>query len=84
LPTDLWQPLQLQCVAIRTPGDTISAPNAVTSVVDASGNFSRSMKDLPSGLALIRPDRYVAAYLQVENIEAGIREVDDVIASTWK
>jgi hypothetical protein len=42
------------------------------------------MKNLPAGLVLIRPDRYVAAYLQAENLKAGVHEVDELIAHTWK
>jgi 3-(3-hydroxy-phenyl)propionate hydroxylase len=84
LAADPWQPLKLQRVAIRTPGDSVPAPNGVTSVFDAIGDFSRSMKNLSAGLALIRPDRYVAAYLQAENLEAGVHEVHEMIARTWK
>ncbi len=84
LPADLWQPLKLQRVAIRAPGESVPAPNGVTIVFDVDGNFSRSMKNLPQGLALIRPDRYVAAYLQADNLEAGVHEVDEMIARTWK
>jgi 3-(3-hydroxy-phenyl)propionate hydroxylase len=84
LPADLWPPLNLQRVAIRAPSDSIPAPNGVAVVFDVEGDFSRSTKNLPPGLALIRPDRYVAAYLQAENLEAGVREVDEMIASTWK
>ncbi len=84
LPADLWPQLNLQRVAIRPSGDSASAPNGVTSVFDVEGEFSRSMRNLPPGLALIRPDRYVAAYLLTENLEGGIREVEEMIARTWK
>jgi len=84
LPADLWPPLNIQRVAIRTPGDTSPWPSGVTSVFDTSGDFTRSAKNLPPGLALIRPDRYVAAYLPTENLEAGMHEVDEMIAHTWK
>jgi 3-(3-hydroxy-phenyl)propionate hydroxylase len=84
LPADLWQALSLQRVAIRTPGDTESVPKGVTSVFDDGGDFTRSMKTLPPGLALIRPDRYVAAYVPAKNVEERIREVDEMIARTWK
>jgi 3-(3-hydroxy-phenyl)propionate hydroxylase len=84
LPADLWQPLNLQRVAIRAPGDSSPAPNGVTSVCDAAGDFSRSTKNLPAGLALIRPDRYAAAFLPAENLEVGVREVERMIARTWK
>src|SRR5579863_337584 len=72
LPADLWQPLMLQRVAIRAPGDTAPTPNGVTCVFDEKGEFSRSMKNIPPGVALIRPDRYAAAYLPAENLEGGI------------
>lgn len=83
LPADLWQQLKLRRVAIRAPGDSTPTPNGVTSVFDVKGEFSRSMQNLPPGLALIRPDRYVAAYLRSENLEEGIPEVDAMIARTW-
>jgi 3-(3-hydroxy-phenyl)propionate hydroxylase len=84
LTAELWQPLNLQRVAIRAPGDSTPAPNGLAVVVDVEGEFSRSVKTVPPGLALIRPDRYVAAYLPAENLEAGIREVDEMIARTWE
>ena len=83
LPAELWQPLNLQRVAIRGPGDSTTAPNGVTSVFDVEGDFSLSMKKFPPGLVLIRPDRYVAAYLPAENVDAGMGEVDEMIARTW-
>jgi 3-(3-hydroxy-phenyl)propionate hydroxylase len=81
---ELWQPLNLKRVAIRAPGDRTPAPNGVTVVVDVEGEFSRSLKNFPPGLALIRQDRYVAAYLPAEKLEAGIREVNEMITQTWK
>ena len=84
LPIDVWKPLNLERVAVRKPGDSNLARNGVTIVFDNSGEFSNSMKSLPPGLALIRPDRYVAAYLPTDNLEAGVHEVDQMIAQTWK
>jgi hypothetical protein len=42
------------------------------------------MKNMPPGLVLIRPDRYAAAFLPADNLEAGVREADEMIARTWK
>jgi 3-(3-hydroxy-phenyl)propionate hydroxylase len=84
LPAELWQPLNLQRVAIRAPGDNTPAPNGVTVAIDVDGEFSRSMENVPPGLVLIRPDRYAAAYLPAENLETGIRKVDKMIARTWE
>jgi len=83
LPPGLWEPLGIRRVAIRAAGDLNPAPSSVTSVFDAGGDLQRVMKHLPPGLALIRPDRYVAAYLQAENLGADLREVDKMIARTW-
>jgi 3-(3-hydroxy-phenyl)propionate hydroxylase len=82
LPVDSWQPLKPKRVAIRAPGDSSRATDGVATVSDVDGKFSLWTKNIPSGLALIRPDRYVAAFLPAENIEAGIREVDEMIART--
>ena len=53
-------------------------------MLDDKGEFFHSVKHLPPGLALIRPDRYVAAYLPAENLEGGISEMDEIIDRTWK
>ncbi len=84
LPPELWPPLNLQRVAIRAMRDNTPVPSGVTCVSDIEGHFSRSMRDFPPGLALIRPDRYVAAFLHGKNLEAGMREVDAMIEQTWK
>jgi 3-(3-hydroxy-phenyl)propionate hydroxylase len=82
LPADLWQPLNLQRVSIRESGDVEPAPNGVTCLYETNGDFSRSMKHAPPGLLLIRPDRYVAAFLPADNLEAAICRVDQIIART--
>jgi 3-(3-hydroxy-phenyl)propionate hydroxylase len=83
LSLDLWQGLSPERIAVRLPGDTATLANAVTIVVDVDGDLSRSMRHLTPGLILIRPDRYVAGFLPAENLDAGIREVDEMIARTW-
>jgi hypothetical protein len=42
------------------------------------------MKHIPAGILLVRPDRYVAAFLPAETFEAGVRAVNELIARTWK
>jgi 3-(3-hydroxy-phenyl)propionate hydroxylase len=83
LPSDLWQSLHPQRVAIRAPGDSAPALNRVTSVLDVEGSLFHAIRYIPPGLALIRPDRYVAAFLPTANLDGGIREVDKLIAMTW-
>jgi 3-(3-hydroxy-phenyl)propionate hydroxylase len=83
LPAELWKPLKARRVAMRAHGDSARVPSGVTSLIDVEGDFSRSMKQLPPGVVLIRPDRYVAAYLLAESIEAGVSEVNGMIGGTW-
>ncbi len=82
LPSDLWLALDLRRVAIRAVGDSEPAPNGVLSVSDVQGDFSRSMRKIPPGLVLLRPDRYAAAFLPAENLEAGVSAVQKMIAGT--
>jgi 3-(3-hydroxy-phenyl)propionate hydroxylase len=84
LPAELWQPLNLRRIAIQGSGSSAPVPNGVTRLFDIEGNLSRSMKHVFPGLVLIRPDRYVAAYISAENLETGLREVDEMIARTWE
>jgi 3-(3-hydroxy-phenyl)propionate hydroxylase len=84
LPADLWPPLNLQRVAIRESADIDPAPNGVSCVYEMNNDFSRSMKHVPPGLLLIRPDRYVAAFLPADDLDAAVRNVDEMIARTWK
>jgi 3-(3-hydroxy-phenyl)propionate hydroxylase len=81
---DLWPSLRCQRVAIRPSGDFGSLPNGVTGVLDAGGELTDAVKNLPPGLLLIRPDRYVAAFLPAANLDRNVREVDEMIAQTWK
>jgi 3-(3-hydroxy-phenyl)propionate hydroxylase len=83
LPADLWPSLKLHRVAIRASGDVSSAPDGVTNLYDTNGDFSRSMKSLPPGLLLLRPDRYAAAFLHMDDLKADIGEMSKIIARTW-
>lgn len=82
LPAELWDPLRIQRVAVRTSGDETAAPTDVAILRDPTGTFANSMKDVPPGLLLIRPDRYVAAFLRAGQIERDCRAVSELIDRT--
>ena len=84
LPADLWPLLQCKRVVIRSPGDASPASDGVTRVRDFSGDFARAVKHCPPGILLIRPDRYVSAFLSARNLDGSRREVDELIGRTWK
>jgi len=83
LPKELWPSLNLRRIAIRAPGDPEPVPDGVTAVIDVEGECSRSMKKFVPGFVLIRPDRYVTAFVPAENLAVGVREVDELISQTW-
>jgi len=82
VPAELWAALRIQRVAVRTSSDETYSPADVTILRDQSGMFANSMKDLPPGLLLIRPDRYVAAFLRAGRIEEDSRAVSELIDRT--
>jgi 3-(3-hydroxy-phenyl)propionate hydroxylase len=82
LPTDPWAPLHIRRVAVRSSGNPIAAPPGVVLLRDPTGAFASSMKDLPPGLFLIRPDHYVAAFLRAEKMEIDLRAVSELMDRT--
>ena len=84
LPVELWTQLGIRRLAIRSRDDSMPVPDVVTAVTDVSGEFSRQVENLPAGLLLIRPDRYAAAFLRADHLEADIGAVNGLIAGTWK
>jgi 3-(3-hydroxy-phenyl)propionate hydroxylase len=83
LPKKSWPSLNLRRVAIRAPGDATPVPNGVTAVIDVEGKCSQTMKHLPPGFVMIRPDRYVAAFLSLRNLESCLLAVKELTERTW-
>lgn len=84
LPANLWEQLGVQRVAIRETAEAAPIPAGVLSVQDFTGAFSSIMKDLPEGFFLLRPDRYVAAFLHTATLDADLKTANEMIARTWK
>jgi 3-(3-hydroxy-phenyl)propionate hydroxylase len=83
LPVELWAPLRIQRVAVRLAADATPATPDVVILRDPSGAFANSMKDVPPGLFLIRPDHYVATFLRAEQMEHDLRAVNELMDRTW-
>ena len=83
LPPDLFAQLQPTRLAVRMADDSEAVPAGVVRLTDDSGAFARWIRDVPPGLLLVRPDRYVAAHLPPNRFEAAIGEVDELIARTF-
>jgi 3-(3-hydroxy-phenyl)propionate hydroxylase len=83
LPEGSWMKLNPRRVAVRPKDDQMPVPDGVTRVVDLRGEFARMLPDLPSGLVLIRPDRYTAALVSHDRLQSDFRQIDALIAKTW-
>ena len=83
LPGKLWPRLPLQKVAIRPENSYANVSQEIVALRNKSDWFASATKNSPPGLLLIRPDRYVAAFLRAEHLEADVRAANEVIEGTW-
>lgn len=83
LPANLWEPLRMRRLAIRTAGDSAAVPDGVVRVEVPDGVLSSAIGSLRPGLLLLRPDRYVAAFLGNEEMGEDTEAVSRLISGTW-
>jgi 3-(3-hydroxy-phenyl)propionate hydroxylase len=81
LPLDFLKSLDIRKVAILAPGNTPSATGGIETAIDSRGELSKILASRPPGLLLLRPDRYVAAFLPAGDLAAELR-VRELVAST--
>lgn len=84
LRSELWPSLNLQRVAIRESGDIEPSPDGVTCLYQTNEGIPRALEQIPPGLLLIRPDRYVAAFLPADGLDAAVLAVEKLIMQTRK
>ncbi len=68
VPSDSGVSRSLRRVAIVHSGASAEVPDGVVRVEDRTHFVSKSLARLPQGLLLLRPDRYVAAFLPASQI----------------
>lgn len=74
--------LDANIVVMRPDGDTRAAP-AHVSVVHHIGAPSPRIAELSDHIILLRPDRYVAACVKVDELETGAAKIGKLIAATF-
>src|SRR5579864_8678935 len=82
LPADFLASLDIRKVAILATGNTPSASGGIATAVDSRGEFSKMLGSRPPGLLLLRPDRYVAAYLPANDLVRAEQRVQQLVAGT--
>ncbi len=83
IPHELCHRLDIRRVAALAPGARSGIP-AASNIIDSSGELSSAVADIPLGLLLLRPDRYVAAFLPAKGLMTSVRELEKMAAATWQ
>ena len=78
LPAGFLKPLSVRRVAILASADSAAVPEGVEAVVDTHGELPKT-----PGLLLLRPDRYVAAFLPAHALAPEQEELKRLVAGTW-
>jgi len=74
--------LDARIVALRPDGGEVNAPSAVC-VLD-NGALGPRLARYADHVILLRPDRYVAACIKVDELEQGAKAVGELIAGTFR
>ena len=78
LPASFLKPLNVRRVAILASTDSAAAPEGVEAVIDVRAELPKT-----SGLFLLRPDRYIAAFLPAHALASEQQELKRLVAATW-
>ncbi len=70
-------------VAILGREDATPVEPPIVGARDLRGDLAALLAGQPQGLYLLRPDRYVAAFLAADDIAAGSAEVERLMRETW-
>jgi 3-(3-hydroxy-phenyl)propionate hydroxylase len=70
-------------VAILGREDATPVELPIVGVRDLRGDLAALLAGQPQGLYLLRPDRYVAAFLPADDIAAASAEVERLMRETW-
>jgi 3-(3-hydroxy-phenyl)propionate hydroxylase len=85
LPNDLLGPLDVRTVLILAPGDSTGAiPTGFDVAIDFDNQISKLLGPQPAGFLLLRPDRYVAAFLAADELARAAAGVEELMAGTWR
>ncbi len=85
LPNDFLAPLELRRVLILGPSDSKIAvpPSGVEVAIDFDNQISKLVGPQPLGALLLRPDRYVAAFLPADELARAVADGKELVSGTW-
>ncbi len=74
-------PVRLVAILDKEDASPVAAP--AVAARDLRGDLAALLAGQPPGLFLLRPDRYVAAFLAADRVAAAAEEVARLVQSTW-
>ena len=75
--------LPIRTVAVLDKEDASVAEAPIVAARDLRGDLARLLAGQPPGLYLLRPDRYVAAFFPVEDVQSAPDGIAKLISKTW-
>jgi 3-(3-hydroxy-phenyl)propionate hydroxylase len=75
--------LPIRCVAVPDKEDASAVEAPIIAARDLRGELAELLAGHPAGLYLLRPDRYVAAFFPVQDIESAPPAINQLIRTTW-
>jgi hypothetical protein len=81
VPSGAETPLRLRAVAVLDKEDASSVAAPAIAARDFRGELARLLAGQPSGLYLLRPDRYVAAFFPSPEIAAAADAIERLVRS---
>ena len=75
---------RMRRVAVLDREDATAVEEGIVAARDLRGDLARFLAGHPSGLFLLRPDRYVAAFFPVDELWSATDAITDLLRSTWR
>jgi 3-(3-hydroxy-phenyl)propionate hydroxylase len=75
--------LPIRTVAVLDKEDASAAEAPIVAARDLRGDLARLLAGQSPGLYLLRPDRYVAAFFPVEDVQSAPDGIAKLISETW-
>jgi 3-(3-hydroxy-phenyl)propionate hydroxylase len=82
LPSEFGASQHIRRVAIVHPGAPAEVPNRVLRVEVPADSVLSALAQLPRGFLLLRPDRYIAAFLPANQLEQARERIERLFAAT--
>jgi 3-(3-hydroxy-phenyl)propionate hydroxylase len=75
--------LPMRAVAVLDKEDTSAVETPIAVARDLRGDLAQLLLRHPAGLYLLRPDRYVAAFFPIQDIQSAPGAIAKLIRETW-